>query len=82
MPNQKENACCGLIVVLKPMPKQDKEGGINPTFDPRALCPLEWHSGATNFAVPLRRALKQAGNPLFFLLSDKRKTIIISIESN
>ena len=37
MPNQEKNTRSGLIVVLKPMPKQVKEGGINPAFNPRRV---------------------------------------------
>ena len=44
--------------------QQDKEGGINPAFAPRALRPSKQRSVAASFASPLRRALKQAGNPL------------------
>ena len=34
------------------MPKQVKEGGINPAFDPRALRPSKQRNGAANFAAP------------------------------
>ena len=68
MPNQKQRQKGGTKIQQKPMPKQDKEGGINPAFDPRALCPLKWRSGAAiwrpaTFSSVVRRALVTSGKP-------------------
>lgn len=68
MPNQGKNTRSGLIVVLKPMPKQVKEGGINPTFDLRALRLSKQRSGAAicrpaAYFFFISRALTTSGKP-------------------
>ena len=52
MPNHMNGIGSGTNLYQKPMPKQDKEGGINPAFDFRAR-PSKQRSGAANFVTPL-----------------------------
>ena len=64
----------GTILYQKPTPKQDKEGGINPAFDSRALRPSKQRSGAAKFAAPpiaffVRCSLSTSGKPAFLVYS-------------
>ena len=57
MPNQKQRPKSGTKIQQKPMPKQDKGGGINPP--PRALaCGLENDAAGRQFAAPPRSVFR------------------------
>ena len=71
MPNQKQRPKSGTKIQQKPMPKQDKKGGIKPTFEALAGGRQLNAAGRQNLpprrsSLSVRRSLKQAGNPLAY----------------